>query len=671
MDISVNGVSGILWKEIKELEFFLDFEIKSHDIYNDYLLSVFGTEPDFLIPRVLSSDTGNIIKSVNDNLIDFNYEECLKKMGLLYLIQPSKYAFKNSVYIFILPSFDILFSDNIKGLNELRRKLKLFFSKKTQQVFLTTFQQKYLNTLLIYNILCFISEITKEIIYKDGGNIFINNSAKMAEDLKSPSPIELKKALKNYSDKFLDYMKLKTEDEANKVENGYLMNYCKITLDNDLILTEPSDINIRPAIIYDRETKEVSYNNKNKKLSLTKFTCRLQRNFRILLYDHYVDNEIVIGSVENAITSLVKKEAERTGQKTIYIDRLKEKIPNLNLSKKWVIEDPVMEKWARNILSSKRYPDKHVLIYGETGTGKEMTAEILHKIAFEGKKDFSPLNCSQLSEELADSRLFGHKKGAFTGAIENHIGLIEQLEGGTLFLDEIHYLPPATLGKLLRYLDSGEVLRIGSNEILNSKTRIVAGTNSKGFLHDKELASRGFFARFHFFISIPPLRLRKKDCQELTEIFIDEARNKYFGKKKLTTEGEKRLNLIINSFKVKMMNEKWQKANIRGLETTILTTMDFELDKFVYGNPHYIRKNSPGRKRKISPQKLFELVLGIDNAEYLHKQICSKLGTKYHSKDSLRQLIHGHKKEFPDEFTKAIAKINKGGSLYNYPGIKR
>ncbi|NIQ92960.1 MAG: sigma-54 factor interaction domain-containing protein, partial [Desulfuromonadales bacterium] len=121
--------------------------------------------------------------------------------------------------------------------------------------------------------------------------------------------------------------------------------------------------------------------------------------------------------------------------------------------------------------------DAAVLVTGETGTGKELIARALHEQSMRRRGPFVAVNCSAISDELLESELFGHEKGAFTGALKMHRGRFERADGGTIFLDEIGDMPPATQVKLLRVLETGRIERVGSEQEVPVDVRVVCATN--------------------------------------------------------------------------------------------------------------------------------------------------------------------------------------------------
>jgi len=181
--------------------------------------------------------------------------------------------------------------------------------------------------------------------------------------------------------------------------------------------------------------------------------------------------------------------------------------------------------------------DSSVLITGETGTGKELIARAIHKRSKRSSRAFVGVNCAAIPRDLIASELFGHEKGAFTGALQRRLGRFEVAEGGTIFLDEVGELPPETQIALLRVLQEREFERVGGNQSIQADVRVIAATNRD---MDTSTAT-GFFRRDLFYrlnvfpIAVPPLRERQEDIPVLVEYFIDRySRN--MGKKIRTLE---------------------------------------------------------------------------------------------------------------------------------------
>ena len=165
-----------------------------------------------------------------------------------------------------------------------------------------------------------------------------------------------------------------------------------------------------------------------------------------------------------------------------------------------------------------------VLIEGETGTGKELVAKAVHRLSARAARSFTVLNCAAIPESLLEAELFGHTRGAFTGAVQSRTGRIEAAHGGTLFLDEIGEMPMALQAKMLRFLETGELQKVGENEVMRVDVRVVAATHQ----HLEARAEAGTFRLdlFHrlavFPVEVPALRDRMEDVPALAEFFLEE-----------------------------------------------------------------------------------------------------------------------------------------------------
>jgi transcriptional regulator with GAF, ATPase, and Fis domain len=164
-----------------------------------------------------------------------------------------------------------------------------------------------------------------------------------------------------------------------------------------------------------------------------------------------------------------------------------------------------------------------VLIQGPTGTGKELVARALHRLSPRSSRTFAALNCAAIPEALLEAELFGHSRGAFTGAVQGRVGRIEAANGGTLFLDEIGEMPLALQAKLLRFVENGELQRVGENEPVKVDVRLVAATHRSL----AQLAAEGtfrpdlYYRLSVFLIRTPTLAERIEDLPDLVAYFME------------------------------------------------------------------------------------------------------------------------------------------------------
>jgi two-component system, NtrC family, response regulator HydG len=210
-----------------------------------------------------------------------------------------------------------------------------------------------------------------------------------------------------------------------------------------------------------------------------------------------------------------------------------------------------------------------VLITGESGTGKELAAKALHINSPRKNKPFVPLNCAELSENVLESELFGHVKGAFTGADRDRIGRFQYANGGTLFLDEIGDMPISIQVKLLRVLESGEIVRVGTNEPIKVNVRLISATHRD--LSDA--ITEGQFRQdlYHRLkvvsVKLPPLRERRDDIPLLIEHFL----------KEFTASHAKAVTAITPAVRKVLMAYSWP-GNVRELRNTIESMIVIDAD---------------------------------------------------------------------------------------------
>jgi len=184
-------------------------------------------------------------------------------------------------------------------------------------------------------------------------------------------------------------------------------------------------------------------------------------------------------------------------------------------------EHPLMKNLTEEIL--KIAPtNATVLIEGESGTGKELVARAIHSHSLRAEENFVQVNCAAIPEELIESELFGHEKGAFTGATERQTGKFELADDGTIFLDEVGDMSLRTQSKVLRVLEEGEIQRVGSSKIIKVDVRVIAATNKdlKREMKDGRFREDLYYRLNVVSIDMPPLRERKDDIAALAEFFI-------------------------------------------------------------------------------------------------------------------------------------------------------
>ena len=212
------------------------------------------------------------------------------------------------------------------------------------------------------------------------------------------------------------------------------------------------------------------------------------------------------------------------------------------------------------VIRSLAETDVSVLIQGETGTGKELIAKAIHYNSQRKDKRFLAVNCGALASTLLESELFGHEKGAFTGAVTQKQGIFEVAEGGTLLLDEIGEIPPSTQVKLLRVLNDGELHRVGGTTALKVDVRIIAATNR----NLEELVQKGSFRddlyyRLKVFpVTVPPLRERMEDIPALAAHFIE----------KWSHTAKNSIKEISSQAMAHLLSYRWP-GNVRELENTL------------------------------------------------------------------------------------------------------
>lgn len=321
----------------------------------------------------------------------------------------------------------------------------------------------------------------------------------------------------------------------------------------------------------------------------------LMRDLRLLIPDMPVIILTAYGTIQSAVEAVKKgaygyltkpfnsadlfshvEKALEESRLSVEITRLKGLLEE-DFSAPYIVFKSEKMQQVLNVVSRVADGDSTVFINGESGTGKELIARAIHQASRRRDNPFVALNCAAIPESLLESRLFGHKKGAFTGAIENTKGLFLQADKGTLFLDEIGDMPPGIQAKVLRVLQERQFYPIGGEKLVEVDVRIVVATNKNLEEQvEKGLFRRDLFYRIHVIpIYLPPLRDRKEDIGLLVEHFLSRLNDQMKKDiKGLTPEATKRL-----------MLHDWP-GNVRELENTLefaaaMTREDFISEEFI------------------------------------------------------------------------------------------
>lgn len=240
--------------------------------------------------------------------------------------------------------------------------------------------------------------------------------------------------------------------------------------------------------------------------------------------------------------------------------------------------------------------DLTVLIVGESGVGKEVFSQIIHALSSRKHNPFIAVNCGAIPEGTIDSELFGHEKGAFTGAVDSRKGYFETVNGGTIFLDEIGEMPLGTQARLLRVLETGEFIRVGSSKVQKTDVRVIAATNRELL----EFTQKGRFREDLYYrlstvpIRVPALRDRKEDILLLFRKFAVDFSERY--KTAAVQLDDEAKNLLIN--------HNWQ-GNVRELKNIAEQISVLSTTNLVTGNEmrHFLPQNNTSRLPAVSGQQ--------------------------------------------------------------------
>ncbi|MFQ5605568.1 MAG: sigma 54-interacting transcriptional regulator [bacterium] len=396
-----------------------------------------------------------------------------------------------------------------------------------------------------------VMEITMEILSAERGFILLKSS-------KAAAGFEIKNS-RNFSENQIgDITRISTSVVHEVMENGQPILLFEAQKDpiysaaESIVLQQIQSIACVPLSLKNQQIGAIYLD------SLTKRSQFTEENLPFLTA---IANQAAI-AIENAQLY----ESLRADNR-----RLRKEVQRIHGFEEIIGQSPKMRE-VFDIMSRVLDSDVTVLIEGESGTGKELVARAIHYNGHRKDKPFMALFCGSLADSLLESELFGHKKGAFTGAVTDKKGLFESVDGGTFFLDEIGDLSMNIQSKLLRVLQEGEIKRIGENQIRTVDVRIISATNKEL----QELVKQGTFREDLFYrlntirISMPPLRKRKSDIPLLAHHFLD----KYATKKKDKIKGfDKEALELLNSY-------AWP-GNVRELENTIERAVVMARSEFI------------------------------------------------------------------------------------------
>lgn len=279
--------------------------------------------------------------------------------------------------------------------------------------------------------------------------------------------------------------------------------------------------------------------------------------------------------------------------------------------------------------------DLAVLITGESGTGKEVFPQIIHQNSAKKHGQYIAVNCGAIPEGTIDSELFGHEKGSFTGATEARKGYFEVADGGTIFLDEIAEMPMATQARLLRVLETGEFIRVGSSKVQKTNVRIVAATN----VNIPEAIGRGKFREDLYYrlntvpISLPPLRERRQDIHLLFRKFAADFAAKYrMPVIKLTPDAERLLTGYYWHGNVRQLKNVTEQLSIiektREIDGEILKKYLPDYDKMQSGVPALVRATTgnEAQERDFFFQLLQQMRTELNDLKALTMQLMQSGG---------------------------------------------
>jgi two-component system response regulator AtoC len=363
---------------------------------------------------------------------------------------------------------------------------------------------------------------------------------------------------------------------------------------------------------------------------------KIDNNLPVIMITAYEDVSITIKAIQQGAYDILEKPIEKERLKSIVIralnskklsERLGDSIfddgSEFSLENNLVVKSPAMKEIVKSIgkISSHRV---NVLIEGESGTGKELIAKIIHYSGITKNEPFVAVNCTALSETLLESELFGHVKGAFTGAIRDKKGKFELARTGTIFLDEISEISQDLQAKLLRVIQEKEYERVGGESIIPMGARLIAATNRNlaDYVQQGKFREDLFYRLKVFIIQIPPLRKRKEAIPHLVLYLL----------KKINNELHKNVNKIPYEVMEMLQNYEWT-GNVRELENALLQAVVLSKSDVLEKENILLRKENLKPNKIFSDKKMslaelekFYIKMVLDEVKWNKKEACKILG---------------------------------------------
>lgn len=330
-------------------------------------------------------------------------------------------------------------------------------------------------------------------------------------------------------------------------------------------------------------------------------------------------------------------------------------------SKRLITADPTLGEVFRNVRDIFTKTDLPTIIQGETGTGKEGVARALHWHGDRRDKHFVAVNCGGIPEGLVESEFFGHEKGAFSGATSRRRGHFEEANGGTLFLDEIAELPLGLQARLLRVLQEGEIIRVGSSKPVPVDVRIVAATNKdlKQLSDDGKFRADLYYRLAAHIIAVPALRDRPEDIVALADLFI--------------RKGNKRFNTRVIGVRPAAMrllaNHSWP-GNVREFQNVIWATVANHIGEVKpckigisdFPSTFHRERSTTGTLRPYHSRQLEQAILQ-HLSEYGSSSIRDLIFTTGRNRQAVRRIIQNL------EVRGTISVLQRGGQKGNLIGL--